>query len=105
MSPPYKTEAFTRESEVNLPPEFDTYQAIVARSGYLEGITFHIALGNESIDKALLPGIGGIISIAISTSISSVSCVVDAGDTEPTLDALNQAFEAPQQVKKRPKTY
>jgi aspartokinase len=47
----------------------------------------------------------GINSIAISTSISSVSCVVDAGDAEAAVDALNEAFEAPQQVKQRPRTY
>jgi aspartokinase len=47
----------------------------------------------------------GINSIAISTSISSVSCVVDAGDAEAAVDALNEAFEAPQQVKQRPKSY
>lgn len=47
----------------------------------------------------------GINSIAISTSISSVSCVVDAGDVEATVNALNEAFEAPQQVKKRAEGY
>jgi aspartokinase len=47
----------------------------------------------------------GVNSIAISTSISSVSCVVDAGDAEAAVDALNEAFEAPQQVKQRPRTY
>ena len=47
----------------------------------------------------------GINSIAISTSISSVSCVVDAGDIAAAIDALNQAFEAPHQVKERPKAY
>ncbi len=47
----------------------------------------------------------GVNSIAISTSISSVSCVVDAGDAEAAVNALNEAFEAPQQVKQRPKAY
>jgi len=47
----------------------------------------------------------GVNSIAISTSISSVSCVVNAGDAEAAVDALNEAFEAPQQVKQRPKAY
>ncbi len=47
----------------------------------------------------------GVNSIAISTSISSVSCVVDAGDAEAAVGALNEAFEAPQQVKQRPKAY
>ncbi len=47
----------------------------------------------------------GINSIAISTSISSVSCVVDAGDVEAAVDALNETFEAPHQVKKRSESY
>ena len=47
----------------------------------------------------------GINSIAISTSISSVSCVVDAADAEAAVDALNEAFEASHQVKKRPGAY
>ncbi len=47
----------------------------------------------------------GVNSIAISTSISSVSCVVESGDVEAAVHALNQAFEAPHQVKERPKAY
>ncbi|UCD72341.1 MAG: ACT domain-containing protein [Syntrophobacterales bacterium] len=47
----------------------------------------------------------GIKSIAISTSISSVSCVVDAEDVEAAVGALHEAFEAPHQVKQRPKAY
>ena len=47
----------------------------------------------------------GINSIAISTSISSVSCVVEAAEVEAAVDALNEAFEAPQQVKKRAGAY
>lgn len=45
-----------REGGVNLAPEVDKYQVVVARSGYLDRMTFHIALVNESIDKALLKG-------------------------------------------------
>ena len=45
-----------REGAVNLAPEVDKYQVVVARSGYLDRMTFHIALVNESIDKALLKG-------------------------------------------------
>jgi hypothetical protein len=52
ISPRIKWRHLPREGEVNLPPEVDTYQVMVARSGYLKGITFHIALGNESTDKA-----------------------------------------------------
>ena len=47
----------------------------------------------------------GINSIAISTSISSVSCVVEAAEVEAAVDALNEAFEAPQQVKRRAESY
>jgi len=47
----------------------------------------------------------GINSIAISTSISSVSCVVEAAEIEAAVDALNEAFEAPQQVKRRAESY
>jgi aspartokinase len=47
----------------------------------------------------------GINSIAISTSISSVSCVVEAAEVEAAVDALNETFEAPQQVKKRAGSY
>jgi aspartokinase len=47
----------------------------------------------------------GINSIAISTSISSVSCVVEAAEVEAAVDALNEAFEAPQQVKRRAEAY
>lgn len=47
----------------------------------------------------------GVNCIAISTSISSVSCVVDARDAEIAVEALNKAFEAPYQVKHRPKAY
>lgn len=47
----------------------------------------------------------GINSIAISTSISSVSCVVDARDAKVTVEALNEAFEGPQHVRERPKAY
>lgn len=47
----------------------------------------------------------GINSIAISTSISSVSCVVEAAEVEAAVDALNETFKAPQQVKKRAGSY
>ena len=47
----------------------------------------------------------GINSIAISTSISSVSCVVEAGDAEAAVGALGEAFEAPHQIRKRADSY
>ncbi len=47
----------------------------------------------------------GINSLAISTSISSVSCVVEGPYLDAAVAALNEVFDAPFQVKKRPKTY
>ncbi len=47
----------------------------------------------------------GISSLAISTSISSVSCVVEGQYLDTTVQALREAFDAPFQVKERPKDY
>lgn len=47
----------------------------------------------------------GITCLAISTSISSVSCVVEGAFLDQAVEALNEVFEAPFQVKKRPKDY
>lgn len=47
----------------------------------------------------------GIGSLAISTSISSVSCVVEGQSLETAVQALSTAFDIPYQVKKRPKDY
>jgi aspartokinase len=47
----------------------------------------------------------GIGSLAISTSISSVSCVIRGEDTETVLRALSETFQIPYQVKTRPKDY
>ncbi|UCB50572.1 MAG: hypothetical protein JSW56_06805 [Deltaproteobacteria bacterium] len=47
----------------------------------------------------------GISSLAISTSISSVSCVVEGQFMDTAVQALRQAFDAPFQVKERPKDY
>ena len=47
----------------------------------------------------------GISSLAISTSISSVSCVVEGQYLEATVQALSEAFDVPFHVKKRPKDY
>ncbi|MFH1138622.1 MAG: ACT domain-containing protein [Pseudomonadota bacterium] len=50
-------------------------------------------------------GAAGINSLAIATSISSVSCVVDGFNLDLAVDSLLEVFDAPFQVKKRPKTY
>lgn len=47
----------------------------------------------------------GISSLAISTSISSVSCVVEGQHLDPAIQALAHAFDVPYQVKERPKDY
>ncbi len=47
----------------------------------------------------------GISSLAISTSISSVSCVVEGQHLDGAVQALTEAFDAPFQVKERPKDY
>jgi len=47
----------------------------------------------------------GVNSLAISTSISSLSCVVEAHELDITLQALEEAFEIPQQIRSRPKDF
>ena len=47
----------------------------------------------------------GISSLAISTSISSVSCVVEGKHLETAVQALSEAFDVPHRVKERPKDY
>lgn len=47
----------------------------------------------------------GINSLAISTSISSVSCVVEGQHLETAVRALSEAFDVPHKVKERPKDY
>ncbi len=47
----------------------------------------------------------GINTLAISTSISSVSCVVEAKNVDAAIDALYEAFDAPHRVRQRAKGY
>lgn len=47
----------------------------------------------------------GINCLAISTSLSSVSCVVEGQHLTATIQALTEAFHVPGQVKERPKDY
>ena len=47
----------------------------------------------------------GISCLAISTSISSVSCVVEGQYLETAVQALSEAFDVPHRVKERPKDY
>lgn len=63
-------------------------------------------------EKPLVPAMmGGALAsvgvgpLAIATSISSVSCVVEGQFLDAAVDGLLTVFEAPFQVKKRPKEY
>lgn len=47
----------------------------------------------------------GISSLAISTSISSVSCVVEGQYLDTAVQALSEAFDIPSLIKSRPKDY
>jgi aspartate kinase len=47
----------------------------------------------------------GIGSLAISTSLSSISCVLPGQDLETAVEALSRAFAFPFHVKHRPKDY
>jgi aspartokinase len=47
----------------------------------------------------------GVGSLAISTSLSSVSCVIKGEDIDIVLHALSDTFQIPYQVKSRPKDY
>ena len=47
----------------------------------------------------------GVSAMAISTSISSISCVVEGRHLQTALTSLLQVFDAPFQVKERPKDF
>ena len=47
----------------------------------------------------------GISSLAICTSLSSVSCVIEGRHLDIAVKVLTEAFDAPFQVKERPKDY
>lgn len=47
----------------------------------------------------------GISSLAISTSLSSVSCVIEGRHLNATIQALTDVFYVPGQIKERPKDY
>jgi aspartate kinase len=83
-----------------------------------KGVTYHPDVAVISVfgphlrEKPKIPGMMfmavasvGVGPLAIATSISSVSCVVEGGHLEAAVEALNESFDAPFQVKKRPKEY
>jgi aspartate kinase len=47
----------------------------------------------------------GICSLAIATSLSSISCVVEGRNLETAVRAITETFDTPFQVKERPKEY
>ncbi|KIX13886.1 ACT domain-containing protein [Dethiosulfatarculus sandiegensis] len=83
-----------------------------------KGVTYHPDVAVISVfgphlrEKPRIPGMMfmavasvGVGPLAIATSISSVSCVVEGGHLDAAVQALNESFDAPFQVKKRPKEY
>jgi len=80
---------------------------------YLPDVAVLSVFGPHLREKPKVPGVMfsalascGINVIAISTSISSVSCVIEAAYLDDAIRALQEAFDIPfVQVKKRPKDY
>lgn len=79
---------------------------------YKPDVAIISVFGPHLREKPLIPGMMfssiasvGVSSLAIATSISSVSCVVEGLHLQAAIDALNDIFDAPFQVKKRPKEY
>lgn len=88
------------------------------RQAGAKGVTFAPEVAVVSVfgphlrEKPRVPGLmfsaiasAGVGPLAIATSISSVSCVVEDVHLEAVLDALQEVFDAPFQVKKRPQNY
>jgi aspartate kinase len=79
---------------------------------YVPDVAVISVFGPHLREKPLVPGAMfnalssvGIGSLAIATSISSVSSVVEGHHLDQAVEALNEVFDAPFQVKKRPKDY
>lgn len=79
---------------------------------YTPDVAIISVFGPHLREKPIIPGtmLGalaavGVASLAIATSISSVSCVVEGSLLDTAVDALTEVLDAPFQVKKRPKDY
>jgi aspartokinase len=79
---------------------------------YAPDVAVISVFGPHLREKPLVPGrmftaLGamGVGPLAIATSISSVSCVVEGANLDAAVNALMEVFDAPFQVKKRPKDY
>ena len=79
---------------------------------YIPDVAVITVFGPHLREKPLIHGLMfssiasvGISSLAISTSISSVSCVVEGQYLDTVVQSLTETFDAPFQVKERPKDY
>ena len=79
---------------------------------YTPDVAVVTVFGPHLREKPLVHGVmfssiatAGISSLAICTSISSVSCVVEGQYLDIVVQALEASFETPSQVKHRPKDY
>jgi len=79
---------------------------------YLPDVAVISVFGPHLREKPKIPGLMfaaiasvGISPLAISTSISSVSCVVEDSQLDPALEVLNETFDIQHKVLKRAKTW
>jgi aspartokinase len=79
---------------------------------YLPDVTVLTLFGPHLREKPRIPGVMfttlasvGICPQAISTSISSVSCVVPGPQAALAVDALSESFELPYKAQQRPKNW
>ncbi len=79
---------------------------------YTPDVAIISVFGPHLREKPRIPGMMfsamasvGVNSLAISTSISSVSCVVEGRLLDIAVESLHDVFDAPYKVRKRPKDY
>ena len=79
---------------------------------YVPDVAVISVFGPHLREKPRVPGLMfsalasiGVAPLAIATSISSVSCAVSSSNLDLALEALLEVFDAPFQVRKRPKDY
>lgn len=79
---------------------------------YVMDVAIISLFGPHLREKPMVPGrmfaalaSAGITSLAVSNSISSVSCVVEGQYLDTALEALEEVFDLPYSVAKRPKDW